>query len=87
MRFFLYTACGYHLSAALREIGVAGLKEMVRVAKPGGRILIVVPDADSEGRAGRSAMSFWFDVRCWLFCSLLICGMCCMYSPTSYDGV
>jgi hypothetical protein len=40
----------------------AGLKEMVRVTKPGGRVLLVVPDANSKGQPGTNALALWSEV-------------------------
>jgi hypothetical protein len=40
----------------------AGLKEMVRVTKPGGRVLLVVPDANSKGQPGTAALALWSEV-------------------------
>jgi hypothetical protein len=40
----------------------AGLKEMVRVTKPGGRVLLVVPDANSQGQPGTNALAIWSEV-------------------------
>ena len=36
---------------------------MVRVTKPGGRLLVVVPDSDSKGRPGMSAIELHMQVR------------------------
>ena len=41
----------------------AGLKEMIRVTKPGGRILLVVPDSGKNDDPGWSAMELWLEVR------------------------
>lgn len=39
-----------------------GLKEMIRVTKPGGRILLVVPDSGKNDDPGWSAMELWLEV-------------------------